>query len=157
MKIVGIDPSSTCCGLALMEDGRLLRTDAWKRPKKGSAPERLLDCFVYMVAWIIVNRPDMAAIEFLSVERNAKTTRVVSHYQATCTLACKQQGLIVIEGRVSSARAIALGNGGLSKENAYEEVRKRFPDHNFGRDDARMDRTDATVLAMAGPALAERS
>lgn len=156
MKLVGIDPSSSVCGLALMEDGQLLRTDAWKRPKKGSAPDRLLDCFTYMVSWIMVYRPDMAAIESLSVERNAKTTRVVSHYQSCCTLACKYMGLIVIEGRVSSARAIALGNGGLSKEKAHEEVRKRFPDHDFGRDDARMDRTDATVLAMAGPALAEK-
>lgn len=156
MKVLGVDPSSACCGLALMENGKLLLTDAWKRPKRGSAPERLFDCFSYMVSWIMVHRPDMAAIEFLSVERNAKTTRIVSHYQCAVTLACKQMGLIVIEGRVSSARAIALGNGGMSKVDAYEAIRKMFPDHDFGRDDARFDRADATVLAVAGPALAER-
>lgn len=157
LRIVGVDPSSSVCGVALVEDGRLLRTDAWKRPKRGSAPERLLDCYLWMVAWILVYRPDMAVIEFLSVERNAKTTRVVSHYQAACTLACKATGLIVIEARVSSARAAALGNGSLSKEDAFKLIREMFPDHDFGRDDARFDRADATVLGVAGPRVAERA
>lgn len=157
MRIAGIDPSSSICGVALIEDGRLVRTDAWKRPKRGSAPERMYECYLWMVTWLTAYRPDMAVIEFLSVERNAKTTRVVSHYQAACTLACKAVGLIVIEARVSTARADALGNGGLSKEKAFEEVRKMFPDHDFGRDDARWDKADAVVLAVAGPRAAERS
>lgn len=99
----------------------------------------------------------MACIEFLSVERNAQTTRVVSHYQGASSIACKYQGLMVIEARVTSARKEVLGNGALAKDKVFTEIRKRYPDHDFGRfDNGGSDKTDALVLALAASALAER-
>lgn len=98
----------------------------------------------------------MACVEFLSVERNAQTTRKVSHFQAISVLACKQAHLVVIEGRVSSARAEALGRGDIKKEDAHEQVKKMFPQHKFKAvNRGGMDETDAVVLALAGPGLAE--
>jgi Holliday junction resolvasome RuvABC endonuclease subunit len=158
MKILGVDPSSSCTGVALLDGGELVSTDAWHRPKTGSAPERLLFFFEWLSGWVIRNRPDLAAIEFLSVERNAQATRIVAQYQAAAAIACKRNGLIVVEGRVTSARKIALGNGSLAKKDAFLMIRKMYPDHDFGRfDGGGADKADALVMALAGPALAESS
>jgi Holliday junction resolvasome RuvABC endonuclease subunit len=99
----------------------------------------------------------MACIEFLSVERNAQSTRVVSHYQAASVIACKLKGLVVVEARVTSARKAVLDNGALSKQEAFDEMKKRYPQIQFGRiDKGGGDRTDALVLALAGPSIAEQ-
>ena len=156
MKIAGIDPSSSCCGVALTEDQKLLRTDAWHKPKTGSPPERLVDYFLWLQSWLAAYEPDVVVIEFLSVVRNAQATRVISHYQAVSALACKLRGIMVIEARVTSARKNALGKGNMSKEEAYKQIKNMFSSEDWGRiNNGGADRADATVLALAGLTLAE--
>jgi crossover junction endodeoxyribonuclease RuvC len=157
MKIAGIDPSSSITGVALVENNNLLLTDAWYKPKNGSSSDRLVDYFLWLQSWLSANKPDIVVIEFLSVVRNAEAVRVISHYQAASALVCKLRGLLIIEGRVTSARKAALGKGNMSKEEAYKKVKAMYPSHNWGRiNDGGADRADALVLALAGPAIAER-
>jgi Holliday junction resolvasome RuvABC endonuclease subunit len=157
VKLVGVDPSSSCSGVAYMDRKGLLLTDTWKRPSSGSAPERLYQFHEWLIGWLRrVGVPDMAAVEFLSVERNAQSTRVVSHYQSAAVLACKRLGVVVVEGRVSTARKIALGSGALSKRDAFDAVKRLYPNHDFGRfDKGGSDRADAVVMALAARTLAE--
>lgn len=156
MRIVGIDPSSTCAGIALVVDGEPTMLAAWDRPKNGSSAARLTEYFVWLRGWVSMNKPDLACVEFLSVERNAQTTRVVSHYQAASVIACKLKGVVVVEARVSSARKAVLGDGSLAKEVVFEKMRIRYPALEFGRfAHGGGDRADALVLALAGPAIAE--
>jgi Holliday junction resolvasome RuvABC endonuclease subunit len=158
MRVLGVDPSSSICGVALVEDGILLEIDAWHRPKNGSAPERLLAYQEWFTAWTMVRHPHIACIEFLSVERNAQTTRVISHYQAVSAVVCKKQGMLIVEARVTSARKAALGDGSLSKEKAFALIKQRFPEYDFGRiDKGGGDKSDAVVLALAATSLAESS
>lgn len=157
MKCLGIDPSSTTCGAALVDDFELLDTWAWDKTKRRSPSWNLNDYYEWLLALIDgLGDTHMACVEFLSVTRNAQTVRKVSHFQAASVLACKQRRLLVVEARVSSARAVALGNGGMSKEAAFDEIKKRYPDHGFRRRDrGGMDETDAVVLALSGPGIAE--
>lgn len=130
--------------------------DAWDRPKTGSAPARLDEYFTWLMQWISINKADLACVEFLSVERNAQTTRIVSHYQAASVIACKRKGLIVVEARVTSARKAVLGNGALAKQEVFHQIRKMYPSIPLGRfDHGGGDRADALVLALAGPSIAE--
>jgi Holliday junction resolvasome RuvABC endonuclease subunit len=156
MRILGVDPSSSCTGLALIDDNELLLTDTWKRPTNGSAPERLSIFYDWLHSWLRRQHPQLACVEFLSVERNAQSTSVVAHYQAISTLAAKRCGLIVIEARVTSARKAVLGDGSLSKRDVFDTMRRRYPDHDFGRfDQGGADKTDALCLALAAASLAE--
>lgn len=156
MICLGVDPSSTCTGLALTERERLILTATWKRPSAGSAPQRLFEFEEWLYGWLRGTMPDLAAVEFLSVERNAQSTRVVSHYQAASVIACKRVGLVVVEGRVSTARKMTLGSGSLSKRDAYDRVRAMFPGHGFSHfDRGGGDETDATVMSLAARQLAE--
>lgn len=156
MRIGGIDPSSTKCGVALVVDEHLESTAVWVRDKKGTAPQGLHDYFVWLMAWLLANEPDIVVVEFLSVERNAETVRKISHYQAISALCCKLRGVTVIEARVSSARKHALGRGNMSKEDAWKEIKRLHPKHSFTRANlGGYDEMDAAVLALAGPKLAE--
>jgi Holliday junction resolvasome RuvABC endonuclease subunit len=157
VKIIGIDPSSSCTGIALVEDGNLIDINAWYKDKNKTASENLVLYYDWLYTWISFNEPDVAVIEFLSVVRNAEATRKISHYQALSALVCKQKNLLIIESRVTSARKVTLGNGGLSKEKAFQIIKKRFSEFDFGRiDKGGGDKSDAVILALGGVALAER-
>jgi Holliday junction resolvasome RuvABC endonuclease subunit len=169
MLVVGIDPSSSCSGVAYVEhswdkEPEQIDTMIWTPEKHQSAPQRLVNYFDWLrnealverTRHYLVPRAQMGCVEFLSVTRNAATTRVVSHYQAASVLALKKLGITTIEARVSSARATALGRSG-SKEEAWDAVKRLYPDHVFHRKTkGGMDETDAVVLALAGPTLAEK-
>lgn len=163
MRVLGIDPSSTLTGFALVENEALLKTWVWEKSKSKSDAWNLQDYYDQLYFKLRnqfgVGEPiaPMACVEFLKVTKNAGTVRKLSHYQAASVLACKRGGLVVIEAAASSARKEALGKGNLSKEECFKRVKKRFPDHKFLRaDKGGMDESDAIVLALAGPGLAER-
>lgn len=156
LKVLGIDPSSSSSGGASVEKGKLLRTMLWKKTQGRSHPWNLHDFFETVELWIAEEEPDVACIESLSVARGAKVTRVLAFFQAGAVLACKECGIPVIELRVSSARKIALGNGGLAKEEAHAAVKQMFPKHKFrAYNQGGNDETDAVVLGVAGPEATE--
>lgn len=157
MKIAGIDPSSSNTGVAIAIDSVLTRAACWKPSTKNlGAPDKLTEAFMWLMAWLLAEEPDMAVVEFLSVERNAQVTRVVSHYQAISVLACKLRGVVVIEARTTTARKHALGKGNLSKEEAWKEMKRLHPSFQFAHaNKGGYDEMDAAVLAIAGPAIAE--
>lgn len=157
MKIVGIDPSSSVCGLAVIENNDLLITDAWFKDENKSSSENLVSYFTWLQVFLSANKPDIAIIEFLSVVRNAEATRKIAHFQAISSLVCKLRGLLVIEARVTSARKASLGKGNLSKRECFDLIKKKFPDHKFNRfDRSGSDETDAVVLALGSMKIAEK-
>jgi|ERR1700722_2404657 len=157
MKIAGVDPSSSVCGVALTEDQKLLLTDAWFKDKNKSSSENLVGYFLWLQNWLASTAPDVAVIEFLSVVRNAEATRKIAHYQAISSCVCKLRGLMVIEARATSARKASLGRGNLSKKECFEIIKKKYPDHKFKRfDSSGADETDAVVLSIGGITLAEK-
>lgn len=163
MKVLGIDPASGLTGVALLDhdnDCRLVKTWVWEKTKSKSDAHNLMSYYDWLSG--VVKNPfggtvaPMACVEFLKVTKNAQTVRKLSHYQAVSVLACKHAGLMVIETAVSSARKEALGKGNLSKEESFALIKKRYPDHEFRRaDKGGMDESDAIVLGLAGPGLAE--
>ena len=156
MRIIGLDPSSSYCGAALVVAGQLIEANHWEKNKKLSAIGNLHDAYAWTRQACLDFNADMAVVEYLSMTRNAKTTRVVSHFQAAQALAAKHEGLVVIEARVSSARSVVLGNGGLSKDDAWDIMRKRYPNMFARKTTGGLDEMDASVLALAGEVLAER-
>lgn len=156
MRVVGVDPSSAVCGFALVDNDVPVKLAAWKRPPIGSAPARLDGYFSWLEGWLQIHTPDLACIEFLSVERNAQTTRVVAMYQGISALACKRSGCIVVEARATSARKIVLGDGSLAKREVFDQIKKRYPELSFDRfDKTGGDQADALILALAAKDIAE--
>lgn len=164
MRVCGIDPSSSICGFAMIDTpDSIISVKNWKRDKNRSHPQGLQDYFNWLSMHIIMAKPQMAVIEMSAYGNagpgsrgNFQTAQMVSFYQSVSALACKIQGLIVIESRASSARKAALGNGGLSKDKVWEIMRKRYPDLFSAKTTGGLDECDALVLALAGERVAER-
>lgn len=167
MKVIGIDPSSTYCGAAVVNTpSELIDIDHWARDKTKSHPDGMRAYFWWLSRKITVQQPDMAVVEMSAYRAqgpggkgNTQALQAVSFYQAVSVLCCKINGLVVIETRATSARKAALGNGGLSKDAVWELMKKDYPTafELFGRKDkGGLDRMDALVLALAGPTVAER-
>ena len=161
MKVLGIDPSSSVSSLALVEGKELLKTWLWVKDKSKSDAQNLFNYYEWVKR--VVNNPfggtiaPMACVEFLRVTRNAEASRKISHYQAASVIACKESGIVIIEAAATSARKEALGKGNLSKEEVHAAIKAMFPDFKFKASNrGGMDETDATVLGLAGPGLAER-
>ncbi len=144
-----------------MDGEELLETYVWGPDKPRGAAWNLSQFYARThraaVRFKIEQGVHVAVIEFLTVSRNAKTTRVLSHYQAASVIACKQASMTVVEAGVKTARRLVLGNGSVAKEEAYATIRKRYPDHKFKpKTRGGYDEADAVVLALAGEGLIER-
>ncbi len=156
MKVLGIDPSSQFSGGAIVDKGKLKVVMLWFKDDRRSHPHNLYDFFNTVRQWCRDEDPDVACIEALSVTRGAQVTRMIAFYQAAAVLACKKEGVVVIEARVKTARMIVLGNGNMDKEEAYKAVKKMFPEMKFKQfKSGGADQTDANVLAVAGPDVAD--
>lgn len=160
MRIAGIDPSSTYCGLAIVDTpDTIVKVTHWTRDKKRSHPQGFVDYYQWLGSQLIFAKAQMAVIEFVSYtgpKSNAQGIQAVAFYQAISALCSKVQGLVVIESRATSARKAALGDGSLSKDKAWEIMRRRYPDLFAPKTKGGADEMDALVLALAGPRLAER-
>lgn len=163
MRILGIDPSSTICGNAFVDTpDEIVAVRHWERDKRTSHPEGFKSYYEWQGMQILKYRPHMAVIEMGAYamvrggKGNFQALQAVSFYQSIAVLSCKLMGLVVIESRATSARAKALGNGRLSKDDVWNLMRKRYPDLFAPKTRGGLDECDALVLALAGERVAER-
>lgn len=158
MKIGGFDPASQLSGHALVVDGVPVHIDTWSPMKKDDKPvSRLMQFGNWFEFWVAEHQPDMLAIEVIRVANSHDTTRSLSRHEAIAIWIAKNAGIIVLEHAVSSARKIVFGRGNISKEEAFAEMKRMYPDLPWKpKTRGGMDQTDAVVMALAGPALAER-
>lgn len=152
MRVLGIDPSSTSTGLAVVTDGKPEVIGAY-RPEGKTALDRLFNFYAFIENLSSGLKPDVAGIEELTIFRNKNTTRVLSHFQAAGAIACQKAGAKVTWIRPAVARRTVFKRN-LDKQGAYERIVKWFPDYTFkpfgqGGD----DETDALVLALSAPRL----
>lgn len=163
MRIIGIDPSSTFCGIAVIDTpDEILQVEHWARDNKKSHPDGFASYFKWLGIRLYKYKPHMAVIEMGAWRMggggkgNVQALQAVSFYQSVSALCCKMNGLVVIESRASSARKATLGNGALSKEQVWEIMRRNHPDLFSPKTRGGLDECDALVLAKAGPTVAER-
>jgi Holliday junction resolvasome RuvABC endonuclease subunit len=162
MQVLGIDPSSSSSGHALVRGDEMIAHGVWKpttAEQKIGGATRMYSYYTWLYGWIGLRRPaiDMAVIEELGVMRGAKTARVLAHFEAVACIVCKRHGLIVVRVKAGVARNLVLGmNPNSKKEEVLVEVRKQYPNLKFPpKNQGGEDVADAFVMAKAGPAAAD--
>lgn len=161
MRVLGIDPSSTFCGTAIIDTPDDVRNVThWERDKNRSHPQGFMDYYNWL-GWRIVSwKPDLAVVEMGSYaaggKGNFQAVQAVSFYQAISALCCKLNGVFVVENRVTSARKAVLGNGALSKDQTWAIMKERYPKLFSFKTRGGLDEMDALVLALSGERAAER-
>lgn len=151
MIIMGVDSSSSCTGITILDDGKLVATEIWvPQNKKAPVGTRLFQFHRWFRARIKQYEPDRVGLETVSVSRGHQTTKVLAYYEAAVILACESYKIVWTPWRVKQARASLFGQGGMTKRIAYKTIVKNEKKHLWRPyDKGGNDETDSYVIAKA--------
>lgn len=145
MRVLGVDPASRACGLAMVQDGELMSKATWKRDDKQTLRDALTD-FYHFIDRFCSKKPDVVTVEKVSVSWNLNTIRLIAYFESVAMLWGGRHMADVVQMNPSTARKRVLSKGNATKEQAQAMLTAAFPKHVW----ATLDEVDATVLALAG-------
>lgn len=125
MRILGVDPGMTRCGVGVVETGRtprlvavgVLRTDA-----ADGAEVRLLRIAEGLEEWVTRHRPDAVAIERAFAQNNVPTVMGVAQVAGLAMVTAARHGIPVALHTPSEVKAAVTGYGNAPKAQVQHMV-----------------------------------
>ncbi|OBG25247.1 crossover junction endodeoxyribonuclease RuvC [Mycobacterium sp. 852002-51057_SCH5723018] len=120
MRVMGVDPGLTRCGLSVVESGRgrnvvALDVDVVRTPSDVSLPHRLLAISDAVEHWLSTHQPDVVAIERVFSQHNVRTVMGTAQAGGVVALAAAKRGIDVHFHTPSEVKAAVTGNGAADK------------------------------------------
>jgi len=120
MRVLGVDPGLTRCGLGVVsgEPGRRLTAVAYgviRTPPTDAVAMRLLALDVAIAEWIETHRPDLVAVERVFSQHNVRTVMGTAQAAAIAITAAARAGIAVAVHTPSEVKAAVTGNGRADK------------------------------------------
>ncbi|MCE7079726.1 crossover junction endodeoxyribonuclease RuvC [Streptomyces sp. ST2-7A] len=120
MRVLGVDPGLTRCGLGVVEGtpGRPLRMAAFgvvRTSADAPIPSRLLEVERGVEAWLEEHRPDCVAVERVFSQHNVSTVMGTAQAAAVAMLCAARRDLPVALHTPSEIKAAVTGNGRADK------------------------------------------
>jgi crossover junction endodeoxyribonuclease RuvC len=120
MRVLGVDPGLTRCGIAVVdgEAGRTLRAvevDVIRTPADDDLATRLLAVSDAVEAWLDRHRPDVVAVERVFSQYNVRTAMGTAQAGGVVALAAARRGLPVMFHTPSEVKAAVTGSGRADK------------------------------------------
>ncbi len=150
MRVLGIDPGLTRCGLGVVEgiSGRPLHAvavDVVRTPAAAPIGERLLAVEATIEHWIDMFGPDAVAVEQVFAQHNVRTVMATAQVSGVAIATASRRGLPVALHTPSEVKAAVTGSGRADKAQVTAMVTRllRLPDRPSPADAA-----DALALAM---------
>jgi crossover junction endodeoxyribonuclease RuvC len=150
MRVLGVDPGLTRCGLGVVEGepGRALRlvgTDVVTTPASDDIGSRLLALETELDTWIARHQPDAVAVERVFSQHNVRTVMGTAQAGAVAIVCAARRGVPVVLHTPSEVKAAVTGSGRADKQQVTEMVTRllRLPDRPRPADCA-----DALALAI---------
>jgi crossover junction endodeoxyribonuclease RuvC len=150
MRVLGIDPGLTRCGLGVVEGavGRPLSlVDVGVVRTAADLPlaERLRLVSVWIDEWLERHRPDRVAVERVFSQHNVRTVMGTAQASGVALVAAAHRGLPVVCHTPSEVKAAVTGNGRADKDQVGAMVTRllRLPERPTPADAA-----DALALAI---------
>lgn len=148
MRVLGVDPSSSTTGFSLLAEGELHWLSTWSSPEKANITQGLTSFREHLDQLGSLLRPDVVAVERLSVSWNLNTVRRICYVEGLALHWAAVSGCKIVHVNVSKARAgVFPGRGKLSKEQVYKIVTAEVEWLWSGYKDGGGDQVDAYVLA----------
>lgn len=121
MRVLGIDPGLTRCGLGVVDGGSGRQVSAVdvgvvRTPSDVPLERRLHTVAVEVAAWIARHRPDVVAIERVFSQHNVRTVMGTAQASGVVALMAAQAGLPVAFHTPSEVKAAVTGEGRAGKE-----------------------------------------
>lgn len=158
MRVLGVDPGLTRCGLGVIEGSYqslslvevgLIRTDA-----AHELSARLLELEQGIEEWIERHRPEVVAVERVFSQHNVRTAMGTAQAGAVALLAAARRGIPVALHTPSEVKAAVTGSGRADKNQVGSMVKRLLKLEEIPQP---ADSADALALAIChiwrGPAL----
>ena len=150
MRVLGIDPGLTRCGLGVV-DGKgsqiLSMVDVGVIRTTVDAPleMRLLELETEISEWIIRIKPDVIAVERVFSQLNVKTAMATGQAAGVALLLAAKAGIPVVMHTPSEVKAAVSGSGRADKKQVAMMVQKILRLDSIPKP---VDSTDALALAI---------
>ena len=120
MRVMGVDPGLTRCGLSLVESGRgrqltALDVDVVRTPSNAPISTRLLSISDAVDHWLDTHSPDVLAIERVFSQLNVTTVMGTAQAGGVIALAAAKRGIDVYFHTPTEVKAAVTGNGAADK------------------------------------------
>jgi crossover junction endodeoxyribonuclease RuvC len=121
MRVLGVDPGLTRCGLGVVE-GRpgkppvLVAVGVIRTPADLDVAERLVRIESGLEEWITEHRPDSVAVERVFAQQNVRTVMGTAQASGVAMVVAARRGLPVALHTPSEVKAAVTGSGRAGKE-----------------------------------------
>ncbi|MGD1173865.1 crossover junction endodeoxyribonuclease RuvC [Mycobacterium seoulense] len=129
MRVMGVDPGLTRCGLSVVESGLgrsvvALDVDVVRTPSDAPLARRLLAISDAVEHWLATHQPDVVAIERVFSQLNVSTVMGTAQAGGVVALAAAKRGIDVHFHTPSEVKAAVTGNGAADKAQVTAMVTK---------------------------------
>jgi len=150
VRVLGVDPGLTRCGLGVVDGagGRRVRcvaVDVVRTPADTPLPERLLAVGAEVERWIERHRPDVVAVERVFSQHNVRTVMGTAQVSGVVALLAAKAGLPVAFHTPSEVKAAVTGEGRAGKQQVTTMVTRLLALEEAPRP---ADAADALALAI---------
>ncbi len=120
MRVLGVDPGLTRCGLGVV-DGRpgrraeLVAVDVVRTDRDADLARRLLEIGEAVAGWLDQTNPDVLAVERVFSQHNVRTVMGTAQAAGVAILAAAQRGIPVAVHTPSEVKAAVTGSGRAGK------------------------------------------
>lgn len=119
MRVLGVDPGLTRCGLGVVDGtpGRatLVAVGVARTPAGDDLGPRLVALEVVLEQWLDLHRPDAVAVERVFAQANVRTVMGTAQAGAVAVLCAARRGLPVVLHTPSEVKASVTGSGRADK------------------------------------------
>lgn len=120
MRVMGVDPGLTRCGLSMVEGGlgrkvTALDVDVVRTPADMDLAQRLMGVADVAEHWMDTHKPDAVAIERVFAQHNVRTAMGTAQAGGVIALAAARRGIPVAFHTPSEVKAAVTGNGTADK------------------------------------------
>ncbi len=120
MRVLGVDPGLTRCGLGVVDSGTggrlaLVAVDVARTPSTDDVAARLKALATTVEDWIARYRPDVVAVERVFSQHNVRTVMGTAQAGAVAILGAARAGIPVVLHTPSEVKAAVTGNGRADK------------------------------------------
>ncbi|ROS30262.1 Holliday junction endonuclease RuvC [Rathayibacter sp. PhB127] len=166
MRVLGIDPGLTRCGVGIVDVGRdrratLVHVSVLRTPADAPLERRLLALGDGIEALLDEHRPDAVAIERVFAQNNVSTVMGIAQISGVALVAAARRDLVVGMHTPSEVKAAVTGYGSADKRQVTTMIQRIL---RLDAPPKPADAADALALAVchawrgpiaAGPAAAE--
>lgn len=120
MRVMGVDPGLTRCGLGVVEGGpgrtpALVAVDVVRTQSSDDLGVRLVALEAAFEAWLDQHRPDAVAVERVFAQANVRTVMGTAQAGAVAVVCAARRGLPVALHTPSEVKAAVTGSGRADK------------------------------------------